>query len=250
VLFIHGFGLDSRIWDYQFETFAAHYRAIRCDLRGFGRSEPPTAEPYDHADDLKALLTYLGEKQAFVVGSSMGGGLALNFALAYPETTRALVCADGSLWGREWSVEFYTAQAPLRAALQEGDVEAAKAFLLHDPILAPTLKNLDETRLGLMKQMTADYSGWHWTYPDPQTAPEPPAAQRLDEIGAPALIIVGDQDFGDFQEVANILCQGLPRSRRLVITGCGHLPNLEAPDEFNHEVLAFLADNSHYILSR
>jgi pimeloyl-ACP methyl ester carboxylesterase len=97
--FVHGFSLDTRMWDDQFEAFAERYRVVRYDARGFGKSALPGSEKYMHAADLKALLEQLGIDRASVVGLSMGGGIAIDFALTYPEATRALVLVDSTLGG-------------------------------------------------------------------------------------------------------------------------------------------------------
>ena len=102
LVLIHGFTLDHRMWDDHVEAFAPGHRVIRLDLRGFGRSSMPT-DPYSHVEDVKALLSYLEIRQAVVLGLSMGGGVALDFALAYPEYTRALILADSTWRGFSWS---------------------------------------------------------------------------------------------------------------------------------------------------
>ena len=105
VVFLHGFTLDTRMWDDQFERFAEQYHVIRYDLRGFGQSAVPTDAPYAHFDDLKALLDALGIEQAHLVGLSKGGGVALDFALAFPTYVRGLVLIDSILGGFSWSAE-------------------------------------------------------------------------------------------------------------------------------------------------
>src|SRR3712207_1103532 len=82
VALIHGFTLDTRMWDDQFLPLAAHYRVVRYDARGFGRSDLPTGEPYSPHDDLRALLEHLGLGPAAITGLSMGGGIAADFAIA------------------------------------------------------------------------------------------------------------------------------------------------------------------------
>lgn len=64
VVLIHGFTLDTRMWDDQFQRLVAHFRVIRYDLRGFGRSSPPTEAPYLHVEDLRGLLDHLDIEQA------------------------------------------------------------------------------------------------------------------------------------------------------------------------------------------
>jgi pimeloyl-ACP methyl ester carboxylesterase len=96
VVFLHGFGLDSRMWDPQFEVLQSTFRVIRYDFRGFGRSSLPPHNGYAHEDDLNALLSDLGSAPAHVVGLSMGGMMALRFAVAYPQSVRSLVLADSA----------------------------------------------------------------------------------------------------------------------------------------------------------
>jgi pimeloyl-ACP methyl ester carboxylesterase len=83
LVFIHGLGLDARMWDLQCEVFAQRFSVIRYDLRGFGRSSVPTAEGYSHAEDLHALLRFLRVQQAHILGLSFGGRHAVNFGLLY-----------------------------------------------------------------------------------------------------------------------------------------------------------------------
>lgn len=103
VVLLHGFTLDSRMWDDQFLPLAQHFQVIRTDLRGFGRSAVPTAEAYSHEADLCGLLDQLGVAQAHLVGLSKGGAVALNFALTYPTRTASLVLIDAVLPGYAWS---------------------------------------------------------------------------------------------------------------------------------------------------
>lgn len=181
---IHGFSLDTRMWDDQFEAFARQHRVIRYDVRGFGRSAPPAGERYTNTGDLKALLETLGLARADVLGLSMGGGIAIDFALTYPEATRALIPVDTTLGGYpRWSPEWEAAYAPIPARAQAGDLAGARQLWLGHPLFGPARENLGvAARLG---QMVADYSGWHWVNANPGRGATPPAAGRLDQIAAP-----------------------------------------------------------------
>ena len=79
LVLIHGFTLSTEMWEDQFAVFARHYRVIRYDMRGFGRSALPTEGPFRAVDDLYALLDALGVSRTFVLGLSMGGGVAIDF---------------------------------------------------------------------------------------------------------------------------------------------------------------------------
>ena len=94
LVLIHGFTLDLRMWDDQFERLTREFQVIRYDMRGFGQSAPPTGERYAHADDLRDLLDHLRVDKAHLVGLSKGGAIALDFTLAYPRRVNKLVLID------------------------------------------------------------------------------------------------------------------------------------------------------------
>jgi 3-oxoadipate enol-lactonase len=84
LVLIPGVYMYRHMWDDQFAAFAAHHRVIRYDIRGFGESPLPQ-EPYTDRHDLYELLTHLGVGRATVLGLSLGGIIALEFALEHPE---------------------------------------------------------------------------------------------------------------------------------------------------------------------
>lgn len=95
VILLHAGGMDSRMWDAQFNYLSQRFRVVRYDLRGFGRSSKPE-QPFHPVDDLYQLMQYLGIKRASLIGLSMGSGVALNFALEHPEMVEKLVVASMS----------------------------------------------------------------------------------------------------------------------------------------------------------
>lgn len=236
VVMLHGFSLDTRMWAAQAAALAgAGFQAITYDLRGFGESTLP-AGPYAHVDDLRALLDHLGLEAAHLVGLSLGGGVVIDFALQHPGRTRSLTVVDSTLGGYPWEKDW---GEPGRLARSTG-LAAAKAAWLADPLFEPVLRQA--VAGGLVRQMVADYSGWHWLNRDPHQGPPgaAPAYQRLGEIAAPALVVLGELDLADFHGVADHLGRSLPRARRVDLAGAGHLSNLEAPGRFNAALLDFL----------
>lgn len=95
VILLHAGGMDSRMWDAQFNYLSQQFRVVRYDQRGFGRS-PKSDQPSNPVDDLYQLMRQLGMKRARLVGLSMGAGVALNFALEYPEMVEKLVLVSMS----------------------------------------------------------------------------------------------------------------------------------------------------------
>lgn len=229
-LFIHGFSLDTRMWDDQFAVVARHYRAIRFDIRGFGKSPPPEGV-YSQVEDIRALLKYLDADRPHIIGLSLGGGIALDVAVTYPSLPRSLVLVDSALGGFPWKTDF-------NVRAKEIGIEAARKRWLAHPLFVPA--NEKPLVAARMAQMVGEYSGWHWVNHDPGLVPDPLPYHRLDSIAVPTLVVVGERDLPDFQAVADVLQRGIRGARKVVLPGVGHMSNMEAPEAFNEVVLEFL----------
>ncbi|MCU0444716.1 MAG: alpha/beta hydrolase [Microscillaceae bacterium] len=238
IVFIHGLANDCRVWQPQFEAFSSYFKPIVYDVRGFGQSTP--AEPHLAADDLKALLDELQIAQAHIIGVSMGGNIALNFAQCYPERVAKLVAVDADVYGfDDYTAEF---KQLFREVYELGKTKGALPAKLHwarSPLLQPKIIN---EYTPLIAQMIKEYSGIHLTDPKLLPGANPPTASRLIEIKAPTLVIVGENDLQDFQRIADLLVQKIPNAQKIVILQAGHQPNLEAPETFNELVIEFLRD--------
>lgn len=102
VVFLHPGLWDSRVWDEQFGVFSRTYRVLRYDLRGYGSSSrPEPSRPYSHVADLAAVMDAAGVDRAAMIGNSMGGRVAIDFALTYPGRVAALILAAPALGGFE-----------------------------------------------------------------------------------------------------------------------------------------------------
>lgn len=239
LVLVHGRGLDLRMWDDQLAPFAQKYRVVRYDVRGFGKSALPAETPFRHADDLHALLGHLDIPNAHVVGLSMGGRIAVDFALLYPTSALSLVLVDASLDGVAYDDAWNASlDAIAKRARREGPQAGNEMWLEHE-LFAPAREQADcHAKLG---QIVRDSSGWIWVNDTPLKAMVPPAAERLGEVRAPTLVVVGDRDLPDFQRVADKLATEIAGARKLVLHGAGHMSNMEQPAEFNAAVLKFLA---------
>ena len=241
LVLIHGFTLSLKMWEAQVEAFAQKYRVLRYDLRGFGQSDPPSGTPYRHAEDLAALLDRLGLDSVNLLGCSMGGGIALDFALSFPGRTRSLVLFDSALGGFPYSPEFSSSTSALYAQGKASGVEVARQLWLAHPMFAPVLES---PAAADFRAIIEGYSGWHWVNRDSPRRYETPAAKRLAEICAPTFIMVGERDVPDMLAIADTLQQNIAGSRKTVLKGVGHMANMENPALFNQTVLDFLTVNS------
>ena len=242
LVLIHGFTVDTRMWDDQFETFGKQYQVMRYDLRGYGRSELPTKEDYNHSDDLKALMNHLEISKAYVIGLSMGGAIAINYTLDYPESVDALISVDASLGGYRWSPDYGASLDSIFIIGREAGHDAALERWLDFEIFEPAKENPEVATH--LRKIISDYSGYHWSSDTVNwgRSTGPTAIQRLDEISVPTLAIVGSLDSPDFDTIASILAKNIPDARKIIINNVGHMSNMENPDEFNEIVLNFFKD--------
>lgn len=234
LVFLHAFGCDRRMWDLQAAHFARRYRVIRYDARGYGRSDVPSGTPYAHGEDLRALLDHLGIPDAALCGASMGGQNALDLALRHPTRVRALVLVGSSLQGFPFSREIVDLFTAMNRAARASGVEGAKSLFLASPVVGAAADAL--------RPILADYSGWHWLHESPVDALKPPMMGRLHEITVPTLAAIGEHDPADMRAAYDYIVEHVPAAKRLIFPRVGHFANLEAPDEFNGQVEAFLQE--------
>src|SRR5260370_21184283 len=197
LVLIHGFTLDTRMWEDQFAIFTQHYQAIRYDMRGFGRSALPTEEPFTAVEDLRALLDTLGVSRTFVLGLSRGGHVAIDFALMYPERTCALLLFDPALGGWTWSEAFSQSMRELEITAQTQDVDAPRQRCLAPPFFLPARE-----RPGLaarLAQIVASYSGLSWLHASSEHDANLPDLPPLQRIKIPPLLLMYTLHINTFQ---------------------------------------------------
>ena len=241
IVLINGFTLDTRMWDDQFQEFSKQYKVLRYDVRGYGRSAKPSGEEYTDADDLVSLMKQLDIEHAHIIGLSMGGSIAIDFTLSYPEAVDTLVLVDTTLDGYTWTEEYGSSLWSIWTTCKQLGLEAAKAQWLDFEIFCTESEN--PRAYSSLKEIIDDYSGIHFLYNLPGyrvKIKDPPIAQRLSDIHVPTLVIVGEHDSRDFHIIADLLSKEIPQVRKVVIPRVKHMSNMEDPETFNKEVLSFL----------
>ena len=236
VVLVHGFSLDRRMWDDQLDAFSERFRVLRYDVRGFGESTDPDPAT-SPASDLAAVLRHCGIERTAVVGLSMGGGIAIDFALDFPATATALVAANTALSGYDWPHDGRPSAWHAALAASDG-LDAAKRAWLASALFAPARERPDVARR--LADAVADYGGWHWLNAHRLAPPATTAIDRLGDIACPTLVLTGERDLPDFHAIARLIETRAPGAISRTIPGAGHMSNLEAPAAFNDEVLSFL----------
>ena len=241
VILIHGGQLDGRIWDEQFPVLARAYRVVGYDVRGFGRSPAATA-PWSCTRDLLSLMDQLGIERATLVGLSLGGRIAIDFALEHPGRVSALVLAGPGLSGFDWSDDGRDNYAKILAAAQAGNQEQAAELWLQGPYMAPAMENA--TLAARLRTLARENARCWLDNPLLERDLVPPASGRLREIKAPTLAIVGERDVPDIQRIVTRIAAEVPGARKVVVRGAGHMVNMEKPEEFTRILLDFLQARS------
>ncbi|HET9781377.1 MAG TPA: alpha/beta fold hydrolase [Candidatus Dormibacteraeota bacterium] len=243
VIFLHAGIADSRMWQPQLKDFAKHFDVVCPDTRGFGQSELPHVRWSEIADVL-ALIDHLGLKPAHFVGCSLGSAIAMDFAIQHAERLSKLVVVGPSIGGAHFGKNYPEVFAEVRAADEAGDLDALNLAEMHLFLDGP--RRPHGYVKGAVRELFLDMNGKNFGV-DFTKAPTddlaPPAIERLHEITAPTLVVVGDEDVPPVFDAAEILMEKVPHARKVVIHDAAHLPNLEHPDEFNRVVLDFLLED-------
>jgi pimeloyl-ACP methyl ester carboxylesterase len=248
VAFLHPGLWDSRVWDEQFGVLSRTYRVLRFDFRGYGRSSrPEPGRPYSHLDDLAAVMDAAGVERAALVGNSMGGKVAIDFALTHPGRVSALVLASPALSGFEgtpdeeatWEAAFADVELQIEEAVTAGDLEGAQDLRLRwlwAPLGTeePAGSRIRQIALENLQELTMDESA--------EIGIDPPAAGRLSEIEVPTLVLPADHDPPWHERMCEVLAEGIRGARLIRIPETDHVIPLRRPQEFNHSVLAFLGE--------
>jgi pimeloyl-ACP methyl ester carboxylesterase len=242
VVLLHEGICDSRMWDDQWSRWSESYRLLRLDLQGFGRS-PLSGQPYSHARDVIDALERHGIERAVLLGVSMGGRVALEVALARPALVSALVLVAPGIPGHEWSDGLRAQWADEEAAFDAGDLDLAVEVSLRTWVDGPRRSPADvdpavRSRVGEMQRQAYELQR-EWV---DEELLVPDLAQRLGEIAAPTLVLVGEEDQPDMHAIAERLAREIPGARHARIPETAHVPSMERPREFDGLVLPFLEE--------
>ena len=223
VVLLHSALGDSRLWRRQADALASSFEVVAPDLPGFGETPEPT-EPFSFVDVVAELLP------AALVGNSFGGRVALDTALAHQDRVSKLVLigAGQPVW--DWSLQMRNYWADEEKAVEAGDLDAAVQVNLDFWVKPEHHEEVRPQTRRLLELQTA--------HAEPEVRwPEP---RPLSSLAIPTLVVVGDDDKGDFKAIAQHLAEEIPDAELVVVAGAGHLVGLDQPEELNALLLEFL----------
>ena len=238
VLMLHGLGSRGEDWVLQIEALQNEYRMVTCDLRGHGSSPSPAgwSTVADLAEDVVGLLEQIGERSAHIVGLSLGGGVALQMGVDYPQQIKSLTIVNAAATLRVPRNRLPSAFVRMVLLLtgrrrKLGEWVAAGLFPREDQ------QELREVAAGrIADNLSRNYLRAIL------------AVLRFDlrkqvhQIVAPTLIVAGRLDRTVPLQAKIELAKAIPGVRLEVIENSGHATPLDAADEFNRILLEFLSE--------
>jgi 3-oxoadipate enol-lactonase len=239
VALLNSLATDLGVWDRQVPALALHYRVLRYDVRGHGRSDAPRG-PYTMAmlsDDLFALLTHFKAGRAHVVGVSLGGLIAMAAALARPADLASIAVCDSRA---DMPPEFARGIDDRNVLVREKGIHAIADMMVGrwftQATLAAKPDYLETIRAMIRGTSIEGFTGCA------EAIKLSGLRARVAQIRVPALFVVGDQDAALPVELMQAMQAEVPGACFAKIEGAGHLANFEQPERFNAALLGFLKD--------
>jgi pimeloyl-ACP methyl ester carboxylesterase len=249
LILIMGFTVSSIGWRWNVPAFAQDFRTIAFDNRGVGQSDKPDI-PYSmamFAEDTAGVLDSLDIAQAHVFGISMGGMIAQEFALRYPQRVKTLTLGCTNCGGPHAILPKDPDVLKLLGDIESVDVQQA-AIVMTKVAITPwfmqrhmdVLLQLNQLSLqhptpkhGMVRQMQA-ITG-HDTY------------ERLSQVSAPTLVITGKEDGLVPPENSVTLAQRIPNADLVILSNASHLFNIELPETTAETVRGFIRRQREWV---
>jgi 3-oxoadipate enol-lactonase len=239
ILFIHGFPLNKSMWEHQVESLKESCRVIAYDIRGHGNSDA-SEENFSidlFVNDLLHFMDALHITKPILCGLSMGGYIALNAAIKFPNHFAALVLSDTQCLAdsseakrkrmnaieniHEYGVEIYAEVSIKNLFSSESFTKNKKEILqVRDMIVGTAAQSLSYTLFALSERKGT--------------------CSKLQDIEVPVLIMVGKEDKITPPVAAQLMHEKIQGSLLKIIDHAGHLANLENPVEFNYQLKTFI----------
>ena len=234
LVFSNSLGADYSMWDAQACEFRKRLSVLRYDTRGHGQS-PPTHGPYSIellGRDVLSMLDALDLDRVHFCGLSMGGMIGMWMALNAPERLNKLVLSNTA--AKIGTTEGWNARIE---AVQENGMKSLASAILERWFTPAFRQKTPETMANILKMLEE-------TNPDGYVAccaavRDFDCREQLIKIRTPTLVIAGAHDSATPPADGRFLAQQIPAARYLELSAA-HLSNIEAQDQFNNELSAFL----------
>lgn len=241
VTFVHGAGGSSSIWFKQVRSFKEHYNVLVLDLRGHGRSKPKLSDALNTnytfdaiTADIIEVLDHLNIEKSHFVGISLGTILIRNLAELHPKRVQSMIMGGAIL-----KLNFRSQILMRFGVVCKSVIPYMYLYKLFAFIIMPR-KAHKESRVLFINEAKKLYQKEFMRWFKLASEINPLLRFfRLNDIGIPTIYIMGDQDHLFLPNVKKVVAQHKLASL-LVIPDCGHVVNVQKPQLFNDQSLAFL----------
>ena len=244
VLLLHAAIADRRMWDPQWDSLVVDHDVVRPDLRGAGESSTLPEGPLSDVDDVARLLDTLGVARCHVIGASFGAGVATELALTRPDLVRSLLlCPPGGSLLALRTPDLQAFADAENAALERGDLATAVEANIRTWVVGSGRREedvdaglLDAVRLMQRRAFEIQAA---WGEDHDVTELDPPALERLGDLGCPVHVLVGEHDLDTCIDAADRVSKEVPGAVRTNWPDAAHLPSMEHPGRFLQLVRAW-----------
>lgn len=249
IILLHGHSLDTRMWNEQFSVFSKSHRVIRLDFRGYGRSSDQREDfQHTHVDDLLTVMDSLHIERAHIVGLSMGAFVAGDMLAMYPKRMLTCVLTSGGPRNSPGPSQPMTEEEHKK---RDEEIENLKKKGIdnykrewHEALMSSGGSQKERMRQPLW-EMIENWSAWQPLHKEVRLFYGKEAWAALEKrkiTDVPTLIIRGENEVKDPTGRPKEM-KFLSNSQFHIIPDCGHMLNMERPQEFNTMVLDFI--NNH-----
>ena len=237
VMLSHSLGSSLLMWNPQMKALESHFRVLRYDIRGHGKSDGPPG-PYTLellAEDAVALLDVLEIENVHWVGLSLGGMIGQSVALNHPRRLKSLALCDSAA---AIAPEAQSIWQERLDAVREKGVESQMEITM-ERWFTPSFLKLNPAMLQVIRKefLVTPAEGYTGCI---EAIRKLNHLHRLSEIKLPTLIMVGEDDPGTPVAASEAMHKKIPNSKMVIIPSARHLSNVEQPEVFNTNLLTFL----------
>lgn len=242
LVLLMGFGADGNTWEKHLREYEKHFKCILIDNRGVGSSDQPIG-PYSSAmmaDDTTAVMLHAGVNRARVAGISMGGTIAQELALRYPDKVRSLVLV--STWAKfnNYAKTVYENLKKMRRVSKPAEfMELLQLWIFAPPYYEEYLEDLRRGQAGADANLQSQ-DGFEGQL---DACINHDTTGRLRDIKVPTLITVGEMDIFTPPAFSDVLDAGIPKTNYVKFPDAGHVHHWEDLERFNSLTTQFLQDN-------
>ena len=250
VILIHGLGGFVENWIYNINVLAQYHRVYALDLAGFGRSDKTSilSSLSQGAQFVHDFMTVQNINRASLVGHSMGGGITLQYAIQFPDRIEKMVLVDSVGLGREMHLLVRLISLPfigefLSRPSRKGTVQLLKTYIYDPTLITDEFVELCYKMASLPGAQKCFLSCLRngINYRGIRTDLLRPIMDNLSNIMIPTLVIWGKQDKIFHFSHAYLAKERIPNVELHVLDPCGHMPQIERPEDINKLLLEFLA---------